>query len=206
MRLYLIRHGETDYNKNRIIQGHTEVPLNDTGIAQATRLAMRMKQMPLDLIYASDLRRAAMTASILASHTGVSLVYEPGFRERNPGDLCHRSYEEAAAFFSDPDYVPPCGESFPDFELRASEAFQRLAERKDHRGRHIAVVSHGMVCASFFRNELKLPPSDQGRVRWRNTSLTVVDYDGGWRLVTLGDASHLDDEPAEEPQATATGA
>lgn len=205
MRLYLIRHGETDYNKNRIIQGHTEVPLNDTGIAQATRLALRMKSIPLDLIYASDLRRAAMTATILASHTGVPLLYEPGFRERNPGDLCHLSYEEAAAFFSDPAYIPPSGESVADFEARTCEAFDQLIEREYRRNRHIAVVSHGMVCACFFRNQLNLPPEDQGRTRWRNTSVTIADYDGDWRLVTLGDASHLDedDEPAE---VSATGA
>jgi broad specificity phosphatase PhoE len=211
LRLYLIRHGETEYNKNKIIQGHTEVPLNDTGIAQATRLAERMKRVTIDLIYASDLRRAAMTAAILASHTGVPLVYEPGFRERNPGALCHRSYEEAAAFFGDPLYHPPEGESVPEFERRTNEAFERLARVEGGNGRHIAVVSHGMVCACFLRNQLRVAPEEQGRHRWRNTSVTIADYvrvhaGGRWELVTLGDASHLEDEDAAEPQASATGA
>lgn len=202
MRLYLIRHGETDYNKNRVFQGHAEIPLNDTGIEQATRLGLRLRELPLDQIYSSDLRRAAMTASILASHTGAPLAYDPGFRERDPGDLTHRPYDDATGFFGDPAYMPPGGEGYVAFEERVRIAFDDLAEREGRTRRNIAVVTHGMVCASFLRNHLRLPPQDQGEVRWRNTSLTIADYDGHWRLVVLSDAAHLDDQEAAAVSST----
>ncbi len=70
MRIYLIRHGETAFNKDRVMQGHSPVPLNDTGIDQATRLGRRLAGMPLDHIYASDLKRTEMTAEILAKAGG----------------------------------------------------------------------------------------------------------------------------------------
>ncbi len=194
MRLHLIRHGETDYNRHRLIQGHTEQPLNDLGIAQAARLARRFETIPLTRIYSSDVRRAAMTACILSARTSVPVVYESLWRERDPGELVDRSYTEAIRFFTDPDYAPLQGESRSTFDARVQEAVEKLL-RLEANGdqRQIAVVTHGMVCASFLRCQIGLNDADLGAIRHPNTSVTVADYEGGWNLIAAADASHLGD-------------
>lgn len=196
MRLYLIRHGETAHNRNRIMQGHEEVPLNDTGIEQAARLGRRMAELPLDHIYASDLRRAAMTAAIMAGITGRPLTYHEGFRERHPGELSGISYDEAQAFFTDPDYHPPGGESVPDFAGRVQQAFDWLVQQEGGRGRSVAVVTHGMVCAAYLSQCVGLDMEHILGKTWPNTCITIADFNGsGWQLVSQGDASHLDGMP-----------
>ena len=192
MRVYLIRHGETELNRKRIVQGYAEVPLNDLGIAQATRLAQSFEDVRLDHIYASDLRRATMTATVLASHTGVTLSYDLGFRERNPGDLSLKPHEEAMPFFTELDFIPPNGEGWKEFDDRVDRSFNELIEREGSRDRHIAVVSHGMVCSAFMRRQLGYSREQLADVSWPNTALTTLDYDDGWRLIKLVDASHLE--------------
>lgn len=204
MRLYLIRHGETDYNLKRRIQGHSEIPLNEKGLAQAACLGKRMANMPLERIYASDLRRAEMTASVLSEETGVPVQHEPLFRERHPGLLTHRTYEEAEPFFKDPTYEPPEGESVPVFVDRVRKAFKTLLAVEGNTSNNVAVVTHGMVCAAFMRVCLKTPRKEILSTRWPHTSVTIADYKRGWRLVTLTDSSHLDD--LEDPAPHSTGA
>lgn len=205
MRLYLIRHGETDHNVNRIFQGNGEVPLNDAGIAQAARLADRLASMRVDVIVASDLRRAVMTAAILAARTGAHVRYDTDFRERNPGALAGRSYEEGEAFFLDYHFQPPEGESVADFSTRVNRAFGALAECYGASDTHVALVTHGMVCAAFGHLFLDHEPPLETVAKWRNASLTVLDFNNGaWRLVALGDDSHL--EAADDTASQGTGA
>ena len=197
MRLYLIRHGETDYNVQQIMQGHDEVPLNDKGIAQAAALGRRMADMPLDHIYASDLRRAAMTAGIVAAYTGVAVEWVPAFRERHPGDLAGKAYFEGDCprFFADHDYHPPNGETVQQFADRVRRAFDALIGKEADRKRHVAVVTHGMVCAAFLRVCLEQHQEEIAAYRWPNASISIFDYDSKdrrWHVDTLGDFSHLE--------------
>ena len=204
MRLYLIRHGETEYNHTGYVQGWGEVPLNDRGIAQASQLAKRMTEFPLDHMYTSDIRRTVMTACIIAAETGVSLSHEPLYRERNPGDLSDKTHEEAMAFFTDETYEPPNGESVPVFRERVERACEHLVNLEGDTDRHIAVVSHGMFCTGFARVALGFDPIEDPDFKWLNTCLTIADYeDGKWKLHTLADASHLDQSTHPEH---ATGA
>lgn len=200
LRVYLIRHGETDYNRRRIMQGHSEQPLNDTGVRQAGSLARRLTEFPIDLIYSSDIRRAAMTAVIIAAHIDKPVIYEPLLRERNPGALTHRPYEEVMEFFTDPEFQPPEGESQAEFDARVLRAFERLVELERERAReapaearpaHVAVVTHGMVCSSFLRS-LKRPGETPEPFAWGNASLTIADRrGGGWEIARLCDTEHL---------------
>ena len=204
MRLYMIRHGETEYNSVGRMQGWQEIPLNDTGIAQASQLGKRMVGFPLDHIYASDLRRTVMTACIVAGHTGTSISYEPLYRERNPGDLTDQEYESCIAFFTDPNFEPPNGESPSIFLDRVRAAFEKLVELEGETERHVAVVTHGMVCNDFVKVCLGFDPKEDDDFHWPNTSLTICDYkDGCWELITLANADHLDEEASS---THATGA
>ena len=204
MRLYLVRHGETEYNKTGRVQGHSEVPLNETGAEQVACLARRLAGDGLiDHIYASDLRRTAMSAEIIATHTRQAITYNPLFRERDPGDLADKTFEEAILFFTDMDYEPPNGESVPVFVARVRAAVDHLLELEGSNGRHIALVTHGMFCRAFMHVCLGRDPEEV--TSWPNSCLTIVDYTGNgvWEIVALADASHL--EP-EDPAAHPTGA
>jgi probable phosphoglycerate mutase len=194
MRLYLIRHGETQYNATGRFQGWAEIPLNDNGIQQAARLAERMEQFPLDAIYTSDLRRTVMTATLVAAHSKTPLIHEPLFRERNPGDLTDQPYEAGMEFFEDDSYDPPNGESVEMFRNRVAEATDSLIEKEGHTDRQIAVVTHGMFCSSFARHQLMIDPFEDPDFHWANTCLSVCDFeDGKWSTRFLADATHLDD-------------
>jgi len=204
VRLYLVRHGETEYNKTGYVQGHSTVPLNATGIEQATRLGRRLAaEATLDHIYASDLKRTAMTAEIVAEHTRQAITYHPLFRERDPGDHTDQTFEQAIAFFQDMDYEPPNGESVPVFVDRVTRAMDHLLELEGDKARNIGLVTHGMFCRAFMHICLARDPEEIES--WRNTCLTVADYhgDGEWEVHTIADAAHLD---SEEFSGNATGA
>lgn len=190
MRLYIVRHGETDYNHQRKMQGYQEIPLNDRGIAQAARLANRLAKNSIDLIACSDLRRAVMTGCIVAARTGAPMRYDAGLRERDPGDLVESSYDDAPRFFTDPDYVPPNGESVPAFRRRVRDAFERLGAEMDGRVGSVAVVTHGLVCRVFV-DEFFGPAHSDG-VGSANTMITVARFeDGLWHLDEAGCTAHL---------------
>lgn len=203
MRLYMIRHGETPLNRAGVMQGHDEIALSDTGIEQAARLGRRMAGARLDHIYSSDLRRAAITAAILAAHTGTPLTYDEGFRERDPGELTGLPYERTQAFFTDPDYHPPGGEGVPEFAARVKEAFERLVEEEKDRDRHVAVVTHGMVCGAFLKVCLDMPLEEIAAVSWPNTCVTTLEHTGdGWNMIEQGCAAHLEGMPEFPGHAT----
>ena len=204
MRLYLVRHGETQYNAVGRFQGWAEIPLNDNGIQQAARLAKRMEQYSLDAIYTSDLRRTVMTATVVAAQSNVPLIHEPLFRERNPGDLTDQPYETGMEFFENESYHPPNGESTDVFRNRVAEATNFLIKEEGDTDRQIAVVTHGMFCSAFARDQLMIDPFEDPDFLWPNTCLTVCDFiDGKWQMRFLADATHLDgmDQPSH-----ATGA
>lgn len=195
MRLYVVRHGETDYNRARIMQGYQEIPLNDRGIAQATELAHRLRDECIDRVVCSDLRRAVMTGCIVASHAGAPLEYTPDLRERNPGDLTEQPYDLEPRFFTDKIYVPPGGESIAVFFARVKKAFEDLAARPELAGERVAVVTHGLVCHAFvtqFFGEM-----EGKEVGARNASMSVVRFEAGtWTLEHLDTTSHLTGENA----------
>lgn len=203
MRLFIARHGETDHNRNRIMQGYDEIPLNALGIRQATLLAHRLKAERLDRIVSSDLRRAVMTACIVASHTGVAISYNAALRERNPGFLTGKSYDDEPRFFSDPTYLPAEGEGVADFHARVRRAFEGLVATARHGEERVAIVTHGLVCRAFVAEFFGDRASDV--IGSRNTALTLAEHrDGVWSLLTAECAGHLADEDA--PRIIATGA
>lgn len=84
-KLIIFRHGETDWNKNKKLQGHVNIPLNETGHQQATELAHRLPPASLDIIYSSDLMRAKDTAAKVAHHHSLEVVYDARLREKSFG-------------------------------------------------------------------------------------------------------------------------
>lgn len=93
MRLYLVRHGQTDMNKRNMFYGWTDADINETGIQQAEMLRQYFRQVPIDAIYSSDLRRAAHTAEIIAAGKDMKVHYDSAFRELYYGDWENQTAE-----------------------------------------------------------------------------------------------------------------
>ena len=95
-RFCLVRHGETDWNVARRLQGHTDIPLNQHGIAQAIQMAKALKAIDLqfDVLYSSDLQRAANTAGAIEEKFGVTAIINQQLRERHLGALQGLTTEE----------------------------------------------------------------------------------------------------------------
>jgi len=132
--LLLVRHGETDWNADGRLQGHTDRPLSDFGRRQARQLAEELAEEKLDAIYASDLSRARETAEIVGVRLGLGVVIDPGLREKDWG-----TWEGLTGV--ERDRVEFVGESTEAHQERMLGALRRIAER--HSGGRVLVVTHG---------------------------------------------------------------
>ena len=137
--LLLARHGETDWNREGRWQGHTDVELNERGREQARALARQLADEPIDVIYASDLRRAHETALIVAEAKRMAVVTDRGLREIDVGRWSGHTPDEIAQRF--PGMPRHDGETDEAHLARVVEAFTRIASA--HVGQRVLVVSHG---------------------------------------------------------------
>jgi len=141
--ILLARHGETDWNVQRRVQGHSDTPLNDTGRSQARALADELADDRLDAVYSSDLVRAHETARIVAEPRGLGVTAIRDLRERHFGtwegltdDEIHARYPQVREGASWGD-----AETQDEMAERVLGALHRIAET--HPGQHVLVVSHG---------------------------------------------------------------
>jgi broad specificity phosphatase PhoE len=134
--LLLVRHGETDWNAEGRLQGHTDRPLNPYGREQAKALAARLagEADRVAAVYSSDLARARETAEILGERLGLPVVVDPDLREKNWGTWEGLTSEERLR-------VEFEGESTAEHRERTVRAVERIAER--HPGQRVVVVTHG---------------------------------------------------------------
>lgn len=198
--LLLIRHGETDWNAEGRWQGHTDIPLNESGRRQAQLLAQRLQKWPISAIYCSDLQRAAETAAIIGKRIGHEPLVEKAWRERHNGQFSgltgreiQQRHPEIWARMKRGFVEVPGGETTHDLQQRVSGALQELMRR--HAGEMIAVVTHGGVLRALVAQVLNLPLEDAVRVRvGGNTGLTMVTAlpDRWLVLEKLNDSAHLE--------------
>jgi broad specificity phosphatase PhoE len=132
--LLLVRHGETDWNAEGKLQGHTDRPLNDFGRRQAKALADRLAGEDVAAIYASDLARAKETAEIVGTRLGLPVVIDADLREKNWGSWEGLTADERLA-------VEFQGETTEEHRERTLRAVRRIAER--HPGQRVVIVTHG---------------------------------------------------------------
>ncbi|XAR57817.1 Phosphoserine phosphatase [Bertholletia excelsa] len=197
--IVVIRHGETEWNITRRLQGQLDVELNDTGRKQAAAVAHRLSKEPtISLVYSSDLNRALDTAEIIANSCGgLEVVKDSDLRERHLGDLQGLVFHEAAracpkayrAFLSHrtDQEIPGGGESADQLYDRCTSAMERIASK--HKGERVVVVTHGGVIRAFY--DRASPCGQPGKVL--NTSVNIFHItDGGvWTIKAWGDVSHL---------------
>lgn len=201
MKVFVVRHGETDYNRARRMQGYGEVPLNDRGIRQAAQLAHYLATQEIGRIVCSDLRRTVMTGCIIAAELNVPMDYDAGLRERDPGDLVEGHYDDAPEFFTDPEYVPPHGEGVATFRGRVRDTFTRLAERYGATTSSLLVVTHGLVCHAFVEEFFGSDFSEG--VGAGNGTLSVARFEAeNWHLEKATCDAHLVDRSQTIPGAS----
>lgn len=151
MKLYLLRHGQTDWNVQWKLQGVSDTSLNENGINQAREAASRYADLPFDAVYSSPLKRAKVTAEILAEPHGLTVIEDKRIIEMCFGDLEGTTPEETKGdinrynlFHNPPEYIPTGnGESFEQVRSRC-EAF--VEDIKQSGYEHVLVVSHGGLC------------------------------------------------------------
>ncbi|MEW6751235.1 MAG: histidine phosphatase family protein [Candidatus Latescibacterota bacterium] len=198
-RLILIRHGETVWNLEGRYQGHLDSPLTPRGRAQARAAGRRLRHVPFDHLYSSDLGRSVETALAISRLTGHAVKPDARLRERNFGVFhgltlaaiqTNRPGEYADSMRGGVHYVIPEGESLLQLHQRVVACMEELATR--HAEQVVVVVGHGGSLSAMIKHALRLPPDPVRPFRVYNAALNVVQRDGDrWLLESLGDAAHL---------------
>jgi probable phosphoglycerate mutase len=205
-RIIAIRHGETAWNVDTRIQGHIDIPLNDTGRWQATRLARALAAEPIHAIYSSDLQRAFDTARAISATGARPLRQHTGLRERCFGAFEGKTWSELETHWPEasrswrqrePHWAPEGGESLVQLRQRIAQTLNELAAQ--HPGQQIVLVAHGGVMDTLYRlatgqaieapRAWPLGNTAINRLLWTPESLTLV----GW-----ADTRHLEEEARDE--------
>lgn len=200
-RLCLIRHGETDWNLIRRIQGHIDIPLNAQGAMQAALLAEALADVRFEALYASDLQRAFQTAHAIGRGQGQPVVPLTALRERSYGDFQGLTYDEVALRFPE-SYAafsrreidagfPGGGESLVRLFERVGNVLEQIAGR--HPNGDVLVVTHGGVLDMAHRLASGLPLQQKRTYAIGNATINWMERDAqGWRIVAWDERSHLD--------------
>ncbi|HBN57475.1 MAG TPA: histidine phosphatase family protein, partial [Lachnospiraceae bacterium] len=154
MDIYLIRHGETDYNKGKRLQGTVDIPLNEKGIELAQRTAEGMKDIRFDRIYTSPLIRARKTAEILRGDRQIEIIPTEGLREISFGDYEGLTILDGKYNIPDPDFLnffnapekyhtPPNGESIEHLKIRTSSFMRGIMNDPGNENMTFLMASHG---------------------------------------------------------------
>ncbi len=201
-RILAVRHGETAWNRDTRIQGHTDIDLNERGRWQAERLARSLRDEPIAAFYASDLSRARETAQAVARPHGGTVQTHAGLRERCFGrfeghtwaELEARHPVETTAWRQRlPDFAPPGGESLRQLQDRVVTAVSELAAR--HPGEQVLVVAHGGVLDILYRAATRLDLQAPRSWDLTNTAVNRLLWSPeGLSLVGWADTGHLQDE------------
>lgn len=206
--IWFIRHGETDWNRVRRLQGWKDIPMNAQGDAQAQRLATRLvrdaETQPFAALYSSDLGRTLATAQPASEQLGLRVRPEPGLRERCYGVLegleAHRLEELAPAAYPvwasrEVDGVIEGAETLRQFHSRVTSTVDDIAARHD--GERILMVTHGGALDIIWRHAQGIRLDDPRRTPMLNVSVNRVTIeDGQWSMQSWGDVSHVSDAGA----------
>ncbi|SFA49283.1 phosphoglycerate mutase [Anoxybacillus pushchinoensis] len=201
--LYVIRHGETEWNAQQRMQGWKDSPLTETGKRHASLLHHRLCAIPFVAAYCSPSDRTKETAQIVLEQRDIPLYFDERLREIHLGWWEGKTIAEIAQtdernhyhFYHEPNaYHPSVGETFLDVQQRAVAAIHHIAE--NHREGHILVVTHGMVIRTllvYWKQQTIAQLWENSRVY--GTSVTIVSFDGkGWKIESESDISHLEGE------------
>ncbi|MCK5883849.1 MAG: histidine phosphatase family protein [Bacteriovoracaceae bacterium] len=188
--LYLFRHGETNWNKEKRFQGHLDIPLNEEGRRQAQKLKSRLELLTPDAIVSSDLKRAVMTTTIAAEQLDVPTHFSELLREANLGEAQGKTQDEVKElwgenalkewFTGSPEFKFPNGEPKKAASKRARDYISNFL--KDHPCNKLAVSTHGYL---IFRILCDISDVDPKTLNVGNCEIYEIEIDqsGVWKWV-----------------------
>jgi len=199
--IFLIRHGETLWNREQRCQGFTDIELSEKGLAQAERLAGYLSKIStLSAVYSSDLSRAKKTAEIIAQKQGLEVKADPRLRELNQGELEGKNLQSMLSshpglleqWAKEPAVVVmPGGESLSELQTRAWESYREITAR--HQGQEIAVVGHNLCNTVILCKILDLHLNFFRRIKQSSSALNEIEYGiFGPVIIRLNDTHFLD--------------
>jgi broad specificity phosphatase PhoE len=206
LKLILIRHGETHWNEGKRIQGgDSDIELNETGLEQASKLAVFLENEPITTILSSPLKRAKSTAEVIASNHRLPVEMEPALKELKVGELEGMSVSNLRTTFSqfllqwwqDGGATKlPSGESLVELQQRAWNIIERLLERYRTNPEHkedatVVVVSHYFTTLAIILKSLNLPLDYFIKFKVDLGGVSILEFrDYGTRLLVFNDTSY----------------
>jgi 2,3-bisphosphoglycerate-dependent phosphoglycerate mutase len=201
-RLCLIRHGETNWNAERRLQGITDIPLNERGKLQALQVAqaIRTSGLQFDALYSSDLQRAADTANAIENLLNVDTIFHQGLRERHFGALQGLTVEDApheqpliwqAHLSRDINHDLNGGESIARFAQRVQDTLEQV--RIANPGKTVLLVSHGGFLDMAHRLTKQQALDEKRAASVPNASFNWLTHNGtSWEIGAWADTRHLE--------------
>lgn len=199
MQLILVRHGQTDWNREYRVQGQADLSLNDLGRAQAEAIARALRHETVDAIYSSRLKRAFETAEAVDRFHQVGVMAEEGLEELDVGeldglyypDIRHQRPEFSHVWTTDAARARfPGGETLPELQARVWRATGRIIEQ-NHSG-SVVVASHLFALIGLLCKVLDLGLSDYRRLNLSVASISKLEFkQGKARLVCFNETCHL---------------
>jgi broad specificity phosphatase PhoE len=209
IRLFLVRHGETDWNRDGRYQGQTDIPLNAVGRRQAALLRDRLRDEQFTSCYSSSLGRAVETAEIVLGGRDRPILRTSGLNELNYGDweglvtaeIIARFPDAWAAFIADPvRNAPPGGETRARLRDRVDGVLQAISAEYLGRDVSLLVAAHGGTIRALVASILNISLYDLWKLRQDNAALTIVDlYSAGGEMVLFNDTAHLGPSKSSRP-------
>ena len=208
MKIYFIRHGETIWNKEKKIQGQSDIPLNEYGKELAYITSEAIKDIPFDIVYSSPLIRAKETAEILTQNRNLAIHEHPLLTEMSFGEGEGESLPEIHAhpemklynFIHNPgEYIPPLGgETFEELYERCKTFIEDIIIPSEKNYNCMLIVAHGALIRGMIHYINNRPSRDFWIVTHKNCSVTIVDCTNS-KLTLLEEAKIY---YKEETQAT----
>lgn len=193
--IYLVRHGETEWNKKGILQGWLDSPLTQEGVTHARMLNQALHIKSIESVYSSDLNRAIQTATILAPSK--SIIKDARLREIYLGEW---QGQKISSLNSLPEYITYCNEPHL-FQGATQERFEQISKRMmeciqnihQHTTGNVLVVSHGVAILCCLMSILKTPIEKLWEIaNLKGTSVTTLEcINGHFNVKTIGEINHL---------------
>lgn len=208
MRLYIVRHGETDWNKKRKLQGQVDIPLNEFGRHLAVETGKGLSDIPFSICISSPLKRALETAQLILEGRDVPIIADERIKEMAfgawEGGCCSEDGwnlpQEFHKFFEDPEHyrAPEGGEDFYSLRNRLSEFLSELYKKEELKDKNILITTHGAALCGIL-NIIKDQPVSQywGKGVHKNCAVTEVEVTDGVPVIVAENQVYYKDKVKE---------
>ena len=185
--IYFVRHGQTEENRDKVIQGHAQGTLSELGREQARKAAVRLQSTKFEAIFSSDLRRAVDTATEIAEYHESTVQKSPLLRERNAGDFQGKPRAELfaareASGLEIVDYRPPNGESYADLQLNGKQFLEKHIDPS--KTDNFLIVAHGGLIRMTIGMLLKMSPRACFELPQVNACVNIIRVQDNWSVTS----------------------